>query len=237
VAAKYLVSIDDTRYGLNKLREPASSLDGQPEKGTAQFIIPTGIDLGRVKSGIQYWFRERVIPSLIYFPTSKEWMSDKAYQKRVSKVMAWLKRLVKDGGLNLKSEVHEIQNIDDHRQGFKYLLTKMKEMRAADPDSTIYIDTTSAPKTWLIAAMSVVPFFSRVTLYHVKSGITPNDYSEKQINDKGGETDTINLGLAENRVLTDLVRRSGSRSVLSKHFARRPRISLHLSIQKSSSEF
>ena len=164
-----------------------------------------------------YWHGKGKVPNLLYLPVSKEWIGDPKYEKLVLKpLQKWLKDLPDKYGFKTQFEIHPLENIDDYKKGFQYLLAKMKELRNADHKSTIYIDSTSAPKTWLLAAMRVIPFFPRVVIYHVKSGMTPKDYSEEQISDKGGETKTIEVGSECDEILEELVLGDGKHSLLFK---------------------
>ena len=181
-----------------------------PRKGTAQFIAPIGIDRERVKRGLQHWFGQWDMPTRITLPISKEWASDPEYKRKVVKpLQAWLDRFRKDGNFKYSASFPELENIDDFESGYAFLVKQMVQFRREEPDSTIYIDTTSAPKTWLIAAMQVLPLFPRVVVYHVKSTLAPSAYPDGQIEDKGGETKPIDVPSGGRKALVGLVSGAG----------------------------
>ena len=183
--------------------------DPAPE-GTAQFIVPIGIDMGRVKSGIQHWFSKRQIPTIICLPISKEWADDQEYQKRVLKpIQRWLKGIKESGHFPYDAEFPKVENIDEFESGFAFQVKEMIRFRRMDPHSNIYVDTTSAPKTWLIAAMRVIDIFPRVIIYHVKSTMKPASYSNPQVEDPGGETKTFDVRSGGKPVLAGLVSGEG----------------------------
>lgn len=84
-------------------------------------------------------------------------------------------------------KVEEI-TVENYRKSLVGLWQEIRNIRKEIPESRIWIDVTSAPKAFTIAAALVTTFFNNVILRYIKSkkGKDPDQYADSIKSDPGG---------------------------------------------------
>jgi len=166
------------------------SIEDEEEPRDRYIIAPVGIAVGRVETGILQLLKTRsVLPHVIYLVTNPVWTKDLEYVKRyVEPLLTKLKSFERIVNIEIVEML-----IDDFDEAFTGIFQLISRLISQRRDVTVYLDCTSAPKTWLFACRDMVELFRGVRIYYVnrskdpKYAITFADYDKKGALDPGGD--------------------------------------------------
>jgi len=171
-------------------------------------IAPTGIYLGRVKTGIDTLLasetKAKETEARVILVAGENWTErDPSYKaKFVDSLKDYiLKTWKQETGLNIICTEEVLPMNEEHATGWllKELYDFFKTCKETE-EAEAFIDLTSAPKEWLFAAINILNFFPSVELYYVKptGERQPKDYTDqREIEDEGHpKPETVRIGHA-----------------------------------------
>jgi len=166
-------------------------------------IAPTGIYAGRVKKGIDLVIgRETEVEETkvrVILVAGENWIQSEPYKaKFVDKLKDYVLATWKEKGkLDITCDC-TVLPVDREEYLTGWLLKQLSDFFESSPrEAEVFVDLTSAPKEWQLAAMNVVNFFPRVEAYYVKPSYErqPKDYDQEEIDDEGHpKLETVRTG-------------------------------------------
>lgn len=174
-------------------------------------ITPIGLYVNRVKKSIV-----TLKPDQITLIINKEPQKNEKWRETTQKNCKTIKQDISAFYEEEEIKVKEI-TVGEYRKSLVGLWNEVHKTRENVPDSRIWIDVTSAPKPFSIAAALVTTFFKNVILRYVptKRGKDPDQYPEVIKSDPGNAPQewylprTTELNTLEKRLLVTLQEEGG----------------------------
>jgi hypothetical protein len=149
-------------------------------------VTSVGIYVGRVLKGVS-----RIKPDRIYLFTSmKEKEND--YTKEWSKATTKYARQITDK-VSFFYKKSDIKVVQGELGSYSKMLKTMMDLVSKNRGAEFWIDVTSARRGFEMAAIGVGMFFDNVNCFYTPPNkpLMPSDYSNKVIEDEGGEPETL----------------------------------------------
>lgn len=174
-------------------------------------IIPVGLYLNRVEKSIV-----KLKPDKLTLIVTKEPRKNEQWEEVTRKNC---EKIIDDIDVFYEEEEVKVGEItvENYRKSLVGLWREILKIRGETPESRIWIDVTSAPKAFTIAAALVTTFFNKVILRYIpsKKGKNPDKYPEYLKSDPGNAPQewhlprTSQLDEKEKKILVALSKRRG----------------------------